>query len=127
MEKKKVAPKVKNLLMSTMLITAEQTSSLLLSPNSQAGMKNIQTVVAVGPHIKPENGYDIKPGDKVLLNIEGLMQEVKPGEWRQTRPIGQAVAFDDTTGEFCGYDADEKKNQTQYYLIDSRRVMFVVE
>lgn len=127
MEKSQIKLKIKNLLTSTVLITGENTSNLVLSPNAQAGMKNIQTVVQVGPHIKPENGYDIKSGDKVLLNLEGLEVEQANGKVLY-RPVGQPITFDNETGEFIGYYADKnKENEIQYWLVDSRRILLVIE
>jgi hypothetical protein len=120
-------PKIKQLLSSTILITGEQSSKLILSPNEGGGLKSIQTVVKVGPHIKAENGYNINAGDKVLLNLEGLFKELPNGTVKQVQAIGQPLAFDNKTGEYKGYIADEAKDQSQYWLIDSRRILMVFE
>ena len=122
---KSKAPDIKQLIGSTVLIAAEQSSTVILSPNSQGGLKDVQTVIRVGPHIRPDNGYNIVPGDKVLLNLEGLFKTGIDGRTKQVAAIGQELVFDNETGEFVGYKYDKNKNQTLYFLIDARRILLV--
>lgn len=57
--------------------TKKETSSLILSPNSITDNRDpflldVQTVLAVGPFVKKENGIDLSVGDKVLLDTRKL-------------------------------------------------------
>jgi len=75
-------------------------------------MSDIQTVIAVGPMVKAENGISLNVGDKVLLDISAPK-------------FGVPIGFNKITGEISG-PSDTEANCDIYYLIESRSVLMVL-
>lgn len=124
-KEKKVATPVIEPFLSTVLITAETASKILYAADASSGdtLKNEQKVVAVGPHVKPENGMNIKPGDKVLLNLSILYTQDANGK-SKLKPgasIGEYICFDNETGKFDGYV--DKDSNTGYFLVNANRLL----
>lgn len=109
-----VKPKIE-LFHSTVLISADVISQTITTPNQESGtfLKEVQTVLAVGPHISLGNGMNLNPGDRVLLNTNGLD--------RKGAAIGEYICFDKKTGEFDGFV--KKDTNEHYFIVDSRRIL----
>lgn len=110
---------------SLLMVTAETVSKTIITSNEATGdfLKNVQTVVKVGPHVKAENGLDIKVGDKVLLNENRLYRTGQNGKLERIpgASIGEYICFDNETGEFDGFQP--KETNTGYFIIDPRTVL----
>lgn len=116
--KGRVEPKFKGVTFGRILITSDEiksNSGIIMSASdavSTKTMSDIQTVVAVGPMVKTENGISLNPGDKVLLDISAPK-------------FGVPVAFNKITGEISG-PSDTEHTCDVYFLIESRSVLMVL-
>jgi hypothetical protein len=118
MSKGRVEPKFKGVTFGRIMITSEEVktnSGLVMSAHdtvSTKTMSDVQTVVAIGPMVKLENGLDLKVGDKVLLDISAPK-------------FGVPIGFNKLTGEMSG-PTDTEHTCDIYYLIESRSVLMVL-
>jgi co-chaperonin GroES (HSP10) len=114
----KVEPKFKGVTFGRLLVTANEIvtdSGIILAdiPNKPGKtLSDIQTVIAVGPMVKEENGLNVKAGDKVLLDVS-------------SPKMGLPIAFNKITGEIAG-PTDTEKTSDVYFLIESRSVLMVL-
>jgi co-chaperonin GroES (HSP10) len=118
MSKERVEPKFKGVTFGRIMITSDEVKSnsgIIMSASDAVSTKNmsdIQTVIAVGPMVKVENGLDLKIGDKVLLDISAPK-------------FGVPIGFNKITGEISK-PSDTEHTCDIYYLIESRSVLMVL-
>jgi co-chaperonin GroES (HSP10) len=110
--------KFKGVTFGRLLVTADEIktdSGIILAdtPNKPGRtLSDIQTVIAVGPMVKSENGLDVKAGDKVLLDVSAPK-------------IGLPIAFNKESGKIASM-TDTEKSCDVYFLIESRSVLMVL-
>ena len=107
------------------LVTKEMvSSSLVLSMDSRNAaregvIKDIQTVVKVGPFVKPENGVNLKEGDKVLLDYSKVTA-------KNAKILN--IVFHKETGEYVEDNSKFKPEETEdYLLLTDREILMVIE
>jgi len=113
----RVEPKIKKLMFNKILVTADVLSSKIIlskDDNNTNTIKEVQTVVAVGPFCSQEGGSGIKVGDRVVLDPQHLK--------------ATTVAINKHTGEYVDYGSKVTKEEIDLYLlINDRDVVMVIE
>ena len=113
----RVEPKIKRLLFNKILVTADMLSSTIILSKDDKNtntIKEVQTVVAVGPFCANEGGSNIQIGDRVVLD---------PIHLKAT-----TVAINKHTGEYVDYGSKVNKEDIDLYLlINDRDVVMVIE
>jgi hypothetical protein len=125
--KKLTAPKFKSLQFNHILITTDyegkNSNIILTSDTTTKALKEIQTVVAVGPHVQNE---DIVPGAKVYLDVDRLSAPAgSSGKITHLRNI----AFNKYTGEVVTADntlLNPEKDREYYILLTDREILMVL-
>lgn len=109
--------KVKKLMFNKVIITGDVlSSSIILSKDDKntVTLKEVQTVVAVGPVCSHENGSGVAVGDRVVIDPTHLK--------------AQQIAFRKDTGEYVGYgDKYSKEDLEFYYMITDRDIVMILE
>lgn len=123
-EGEKIVPVVE-LFHGLVMITDNKPSSLIITgpTNSGVEMDDTQVIIALGPHVKAENGMNLKVGDDVLINFSRLFTVDNTGKVKKVpgATIGQYICFDNKTGKFDGFE--KKDANTGYWIIDSRTII----
>lgn len=123
----KFAPKV-SLAFNHVMVTMnkKEVSKLILqassiSENRDPFLLDTQVVLAVGPFIKKENGIDLQPGDKVLLDTRKLQAK---------NALVLTYEIDAATGTLVTMENENDFKDTPKYnvmLITDREVLLKVE
>lgn len=107
------------------LVTREMAqTSLVLSMDARNAardgvIKDIQTVVKVGPFVKPENGVNVKEGDKVLLDYMKVTA-------KNAKILN--IVFNKTTGEYVEDSSKLKPEEyEEFLLLTDREILMVIE
>lgn len=107
------------------LVTKETVlSSLVLSADTRNAardgvIKDIQTVVKTGPYVKPENGVQIKEGDRVLLDYSKVTA-------KNAKILN--ICFHKETGEYVEDSSKvEPGDYEEFLLLTDREILMVIE
>lgn len=104
----------KNMVSSTLVLSADTRNAA-----REGVIKDIQTVVKVGPFVKPENGVNIKEGDKVLLDYSKVTA-------KNAKILN--ITLHKETGEYVEDLKKFKEGETEdFLLLTDREILMVIE